>query len=295
MGARSLVSLLSLGCLAACTVSTGGDGSRRTPPDAAPGPAAPDGAAPDASPSPGSDGGVPGGDVRILGTFALVTRVATLQTLGDMEPFPATGRFFGFATVSQRDGQLRFVERYCRATLDLGGAVQVGISDRWIQSQPTQDANLEIRKAPDGSTTYVLPQRVYPVGARLADPAGEALPQRADDPRVWDQDDDGHPGVTATVEGIGDMYVVRRERYTYGFGFVDDDHLEGWIRDTSEQRVVGASVPFLDVPSVEEPDPDASRSTVGLVRTDLSLEGVQDCPRLIAALDRLFPGDVNSR
>ena len=45
----------------------------------------------------------------------------------------------------------------------------------------------------------------------LDDPKSSALPEAAEDPRVWDQDADGHPGVTMEIiNPAGQRYMVRR-------------------------------------------------------------------------------------
>ena len=47
-----------------------------------------------------------------------------------------------------------------------------------------------------GEHTYALPRFYLVQGANLTDEANEALPTAPDDPRVYDQDGDGKPGMT---------------------------------------------------------------------------------------------------
>lgn len=87
-------------------------------------------------------------------------------------------------------------------------------------------------------------------GADLDDPASDPLPEAADDPRVFDQDGDGHPGMTVRVDLLGlirgEVYVVQRVRYRL-IGWVESDggSIFGRIEWEDEQVVIGASSPLL--------------------------------------------------
>ena len=59
---------------------------------------------------------------------------------------------------------------------------------------------------------WIFGHAVQVQGAHLVMPNSEALPADAADPRVFDQDQDGLPGVTVLIEGIldGSVQVVQR-------------------------------------------------------------------------------------
>ena len=140
--------------------------------------------------------------------------------------------------------------------------------------------------AGDAEGVYERPEIVQVVGARLDDPVSEALPLEPDDPRVLDQDSDGEPGVTALIPGVGAIYVVRRERYAFhDMAVLGHGRLRGVIDDTSEQVVLAASNPALDVVIVVEPHPDPALSSVEMVRLDAPL----DCDALMERIEGLFP------
>lgn len=109
-----------------------------------------------------------------------------------------------------------------------------------------------------GSWRYREEGALRTVGAKLAE--GEALPSRADDPRVLDADQDGHPGLTVEIEGLvdGQVYVVQRGRTSLQANLQNNDRLEGRLEWDSEERVIGASHRFLE----NKPDtrPDFERS-----------------------------------
>ncbi len=97
------------------------------------------------------------------------------------------------------------------------------------------------------------------LGAKLKDDIRESLPSDADDPRVFDQDKDGEPGMTVKIDGFvsGEVYVVQRtttrlrgERFGSSF--------RGRVLFTNEQNVIGASSVMLN----RSPDakPDLSQS-----------------------------------
>ena len=68
----------------------------------------------------------------------------------------------------------------------------------------------------NGELRYFQGRRFMVFGARLENPESDALPAAADDERVVDADDDGHPGVTVQIRGMlnGDVYLVQRGWFT---------------------------------------------------------------------------------
>jgi hypothetical protein len=99
-------------------------------------------------------------------------------------------------------------------------------------------------------------------GALLEDPLVDPLPVSAFDPRVVDQDEDGHPGlsVPVTVLGVisGDTYVVQRLRYRTIGRVIDPDTIHGEIEWETKQNVLAATDLLLMLPFDEWPDPDRS-------------------------------------
>ena len=151
------------------------------------------------------------------------------------------------------------------------------------------DVELEVSEEPDGRLRVVRPPTPTPIGIDLEDPATTPLPTDPDDPRITDDDGDGNPGVSARLilgEGLeGDLYIARREIFSYDVVQVDEDRFEGTITDDSEQLIIGASDPMLMTESAWVQNPDPERNPVIWIRVDDSW----DCERLAAERDALFP------
>lgn len=79
----------------------------------------------------------------------------------------------------------------------------------------------------------------------LDDPGNDALPTAADDPRVFDQDGDGKPGVTLVLgDNTCEMYVVQRGEMKWSGSVVSATRIEGGGSSTSEQVVLSSTGGF---------------------------------------------------
>ncbi len=130
----------------------------------------------------------------------------------------------------------------------------------------------------DGVLRVQRPATPTPVGIRLDDPFNDPLPTDPNDPRIVDDDGDGKPGLTVTIEVtpefIGELYIARREIFAFEAFLTEPDLLTGVVTDDSEQLVIGASDPvFASSPANwgqypdldQEPDhPAACRRELGL-------------------------------
>ena len=77
-----------------------------------------------------------------------------------------------------------------------------------------------------GDGTGILPQTVaWTWGIQgMEDPASDPLPTSADDPLVWDQDEDGNPGISIEVlQPEGYRYMVRRSIWNLGAPTISSD------------------------------------------------------------------------
>jgi hypothetical protein len=221
----------------------------------------------------------------LVGTYAGRSQVWTVQhvpILGRSENM--TERFILVAIVRDQQ-EFLFTERACTVRSHQSGPVSVIVPDAIPRSVPPTTERLSISS--DGTAyRWQRPTLTTVAGARLGNPATDALPTRANDPRVWDQDGDGHPGVTVVVSGIaaGEIYAVQRAHTGYE-GVIGDGELSGRTDDRTEQSVVGASNPLLAQTIPLEPHPDQDRNTIVLRR----LTGEYDCDRLAAEVEQLFP------
>lgn len=107
-------------------------------------------------------------------------------------------------------------------------------------------------------------------GAVLNDPVCDALPESGHDPRVIDQDGDGHPGLTVHVSlagfVTGETYVVERLTFALDGALTGADAITGTVDWVSEQRVVAASSPLLVMSYRNLPLPDPARHAFAMRR-----------------------------
>jgi hypothetical protein len=176
----------------------------------------------------------------------------------------------------QGRGRLCHIEMRSSSSLvrtELPSALQRLLGDVEVQARLIRHpGGLRLRQAP----------RWLVLGAKLRDPEHDPLPESAADPRVFDHDGDGKPGVTVRVRGIvnGEVQVVQRgasalhgERDAHGF--------HGAVHFRTEDVVIGATKAALRKRTKTHPDPSRSTFVLRKVRADL------DCAEAVAAARRL--------
>lgn len=126
----------------------------------------------------------------------------------------------------------------------------------------------------DGVIRFHQDMSVDVFGAKLDNKSKSELPTKAKDKTVIDHDDDGHPGVTVRTRGLlkGRIYVAQRNRTTLD-GVVSKDKINGHVKWRTEQKVLGASNPFLKKDPNASPHPDQDKSRFKMVRAD----GAKSC------------------
>jgi len=107
-------------------------------------------------------------------------------------------------------------------------------------------------------------------GAKLANPLTDPLPTYKDLTNQWDEDRDGHPGMTANVTGglTGELYQAQRTAGVFHVGVVDAGHMHGLFSAQAAAAVLGATDMMLINDSVTSAHPDASRSYFQAIRLD---------------------------
>lgn len=194
-------------------------------------------------------------------------------------------------TVIVQDGSaLTALEHNCATHIDYGTSlVKTVIPPGFLES-------LGVNERPgtlswvhrDGAAVVeiVLPWDTQIAGARLEDPETDPLPAQADDPRVIDQDGDGHPGVSVHVEILalikGEIYVTQRNWTRLVGTLIAPDTIRGTIEWTAEQTVLGASSSWLAQDQLGTPDRERSFFIAKRISPGL------DCAQ-IEALDLFTP------
>ena len=196
---------------------------------------------------------------------------------------------YGFNDFTEVDGQIVDQSSFCFSEQRTDQPITTSLSDAATQAIQPPPAVLEVDTV-DGVLRVRRPPTPTPVGIELEDPFNEPLPTDPNDPRIVDDDGDGNPGLTVTIEVspefIGELYIARREIFSFEAFLVEPDLLTGQVTDDSEQLVIGASDPvFASSPANWGQYSDLSKSPIILRRVDESW----DCERLAAERDDLFP------
>jgi hypothetical protein len=256
---------------------------------------------PDGGPRPDGGEALDGGDEepmpseadllepRVAGHYAIRTVVASIVK-------PPVGSEKASTTTSLIVGQIRrvgeqfeLVERPCRAR---SSDPEITLSDALTRAVGETVVQLGFGAEASGELRFVRPQNTVVVGARLNNPDRDPLP-KVPGPPEFDADNDGKPGVTVKKSGFpsGDIYVVQRQRSSYGGSVVRDGRLEGLVVSNVEQEVLdhtmvvfGSKLSNDQVNAPTRQDPDASKSTVVMVRQPAALT----CEALIEQANALF-------
>lgn len=194
----------------------------------------------------------------------------------------------GFADLEMRDGVLWNSQEFCHADMGSNQDIETTMSDAATTAIIPVDTPVEVTLE-DGRLRVVRPPTPTGIGIDFADPANDVLPTDPNDPRITDADGDGNPGVTAHIrlnDAIeGDLYLARREIFSYDVTQESPDRLVGTITDESEQLILGASNDIFLTPAQWEQVPDPARNPVIWQR----VEADWDCARLAAERDEIFP------
>jgi len=182
-----------------------------------------------------------------------------------------TGIVVGSVEIEQ-DG-MEFVMKdlaLCKMWVNAGtDLVKVEIPQSFVSSVSMSPATGRIYKEDDGYRIDV-PWFVLINGARLSDPKNDPLPTIADDPRVYDQDKDGLPGVTTRISIIGlisgEAYFVQRVRKSYRGWLESENEIHGLLSWEDEQNTLGASASIFGAQAQGRPDPIVEHSRFTLVR-----------------------------
>jgi hypothetical protein len=222
----------------------------------------------------------------VIGSYAMQSKTSATQEVPILGKMMATTTALALVDIA-RDGQgLKMTEQGCHVTVVGSMAAMTTIPDAIPRSVPPTASPLEVWQA-NGQTLWKKPAVTVTVGVHLTAPDSDALPTTQTDPRVWDQDGDGNPGVTVMVSGLvsGNIYVVQRQRAIYSGAVTGQNALGGTVLDASDQSVIGATNSTLNQNIKTTPDPDLTKSPIAFVKLDTAY----DCTKLVSDAAKLFP------
>jgi len=239
-------------------------------------------------------------DLDLSGVWAMVqitSEIVRIPLVGERTRTTATHLRL---IIEQSDDAFSVLETHCATNIDDGTImVNTTIPDAFMHSLGVTErsAHLEPVAKIDQSKGNLSPERriFFPwntqvLGARLENPDNETLPTDAADSRVFDQDNDGHPGMTVRVEIMGlingEVYVVQRNRNRLIGTVISAGFIRGTIEWETEQVILGASSPFLASGGQGTPNPDPERNFFLARRIDQML----DCAD-IQQMDFILLGD----
>jgi hypothetical protein len=206
------------------------------------------------------------------GTWAMVQvypQIAILPIAGEV---PRSSTVAQLVEATQSGSRLTMRDSYCFTDVDDGTSiVETVIPDQFMDSlRPEPRTAILIEQT--ASVRFESSPYVEVRGAVLDDPFSDPLPVDVSDPRVFDQDGDGNPGMTVrvTILGLveGETYVVQRVSYRLSGVMVGSDRIEGTIEWTDEQVVLGATNELLKADTIGKLDPDPAAHRFVMVRVD---------------------------
>jgi len=131
------------------------------------------------------------------------------------------------------------------ATITIPTRLQTIIQEKSVEISSGNFLSME------GATqTYKPPPILFVVGARLANPLSDPLPTQMDLTGEWDEDMDGHPGVTVnasvfTCTEPQELYAALRTGGTLRGTVTGFDKIEGTVDIFETESILGYSDPCL--------------------------------------------------
>jgi len=196
----------------------------------------------------------------ISGTWAqlqVTTSVVDLPVIGDIV---STTTAVLVLDIAQSGSNVTVTEQVCDIDLSSSSKrVRTVFPEAFTRAVSGRKKRARIAR--DGSVVRFTQKRDYAyLGAKLS--RSGALPDDPDDPRVYDQDKDGHPGVTVRVRGAvdGDIYVVQRSWDEMRGAMTGADRIDGHVKWHTEQSVLGATSIFLKSSPDSQPHSSPARN-----------------------------------
>lgn len=185
-------------------------------------------------------------------------------------------------------GNLMQKDRFLRASHKINQKnITSSLSDKAVQAIKPRNHKLEL-SFKDGKWNIFRAPTPSLLGI-TGDPT-KPLSQDRNDPYITDPDHDGKPGVTVKINIAkvisGEIYITRREIFTNYLTLNNDGTLTGFVKDDSEQFIVGASLKILDQPSNNFQHPSKGMNPIILVPISEEIDTLEE---LMEIRDEIFP------
>ena len=224
---------------------------------------------------------------KLVGHYAHYDVVAYVDTTTQttMKTFIVS---YGFSDFYLEDGKLMQKDEFIRANQKINQSnIVSGFTDEAVQAIKPRISEVDIFYK-DGKWQLFRPATPVLLGIE-GDPS-KPLSEDPNDPLLIDPDNDGNPGVTVDINIgnviKGEIYITRREIYSNFLNVNQDGSITGYVKDDSEQFVVGASLKILAQPSNSIQHPDPGMNPVILIPVDPEIDTPEE---LMALRDELFP------
>ena len=198
---------------------------------------------------------------------------------------------YGFTDFSVKDGKLWAHESFCHADQVTDQPIKTVISD--VATSAIKPISIAVTlSTKDGKARIQRAETPTGIGIKFANPATDKLPTDPNDPRIFDHDGDGHPGITVSIRTgptgtgqLGEIYIARRERFAYDVSEQADHSLTGTVRDKSEQLIIAATSKAFVSRAEWKQYSDLTKSPIVLKPVAANW----DCKKLMASAKDLFP------
>jgi hypothetical protein len=209
----------------------------------------------------------------LTGTWVVRMVGGQIVSAPTLVPFHIQSVFYLLYDIRQDGSSVSINGRYCdRTEVDPPGAlVPVIIPAAWAHTEKAVQRSGSFAAVADAFPVLTLGPSIEIAGAKLAS-LSDPLPTEPTDPRVFDEDGDGNPGLTVILNGTafsGSVFSVQRQTTVVKAIVVAPDRIEGELNFVSEQKVL-ASVPasIADLYKLAQTvsDPTACSSTFAMVK-----------------------------
>lgn len=198
---------------------------------------------------------------ELEGWWILEATTASILSSRAVGEIPSQSTVLSVVKIKQRGRALKLHSRTCDVRLEADTPmVTTRVPRRFVEAIDDRRRRGQLKR--QHGAWYVHLERDWELlGLQMEDPARESLPTDKEDPRIIDQDDSGHPGMTIELEGRmgGEVHIIRRSWDQMMGRLQGDERIAGPIRWDFEQHTVDASRRWLRSDLSGTPDMESSR------------------------------------